>query len=244
MRESKQFLRGRRGRHRSRARTGGAARAAAVRQRRSRHSRRGVSRHARCRAAIEGADRPERENADRLVQPAVRNRDAGRREGAQRSQDRRHDAGAGEGGARTARHRIEQGRLPEGDADRRRRRGARAALGADAQATQAIRFGRKEFYLAILGKPSASDTWMLQFGGHHLAINVTLAGRASVLTPTHTGAQPASFTIEGRDHQAARRRERQGVCADEQPERRPAEAGLARRRRSGTWCSAPAKTAR
>jgi hypothetical protein len=62
----------------------------------------------------------------------------------------------------------------------------------------AIRFGRAEFYLAILGKPSTSDPWMLQFGGHHLAINVTMAGRSSVLTPTHTGAQPASYAIDGR----------------------------------------------
>jgi hypothetical protein len=65
-------------------------------------------------------------------------------------------------------------------------------------ATQAIRFGRKEFYFAILGQPSASDMWMLQFGGHHLAINVTYAGRASILAPTHTGAQPATYAIEGR----------------------------------------------
>ena len=40
--------------------------------------------------------------------------------------------------------------------------------------------------------------WMLQFGGHHLAINVTLAGRENVLTPTHTGTQPASYTVDSR----------------------------------------------
>lgn len=62
----------------------------------------------------------------------------------------------------------------------------------------ATRFGRAEFYVAVLGKPSTTDAWMLQFGGHHLAINVTMAGRSSVLTPTHTGAQPATFTIDGR----------------------------------------------
>ena len=59
------------------------------------------------------------------------------------------------------------------------------------------RFGRAEFYLAILGTPSATDRWMVQFGGHHLAINVTFSGRESVLTPTHTGAQPAAFTLNG-----------------------------------------------
>jgi hypothetical protein len=39
---------------------------------------------------------------------------------------------------------------------------------------------------------------MLQFGGHHLAINVTFAGGTRVMTPSHLGAQPAIFTFETR----------------------------------------------
>ena len=66
------------------------------------------------------------------------------------------------------------------------------------QANSRNRFGRNEFFVAILGKPAATGAWMLQFGGHHLAINVTFAGNAQVLTPTHTGAQPASYSIEGK----------------------------------------------
>jgi hypothetical protein len=62
----------------------------------------------------------------------------------------------------------------------------------------AIRFGRGEYYVAVLGKPSTTGRWMIQFGGHHLAINVTLAGRENVLAPTHTGTQPAVYTLEGR----------------------------------------------
>ena len=65
-------------------------------------------------------------------------------------------------------------------------------------ATNRIRFGRAEFYVAILGTPSPTAKWMIQFGGHHLAINVTLAGARNVLTPSHTGAQPASYSVEGR----------------------------------------------
>ena len=61
-----------------------------------------------------------------------------------------------------------------------------------------IRFGRAFYYVAILGKPSTTDRWMLQYGGHHLAINVIFAGRDSVLTPTHTGAQPATYSVDGR----------------------------------------------
>jgi hypothetical protein len=64
--------------------------------------------------------------------------------------------------------------------------------------TSAVKFGRAEYYVAILGAPSATDPWMLQFGGHHLAINVTIGGANNVLTPSHTGAQPTTFTLEGR----------------------------------------------
>jgi hypothetical protein len=65
-------------------------------------------------------------------------------------------------------------------------------------ATSRTRFGRAEYYVGVLGKPSTADPWMIQFGGHHLAINVTLAGRQNVLTPTHTGTQPASYSVDGR----------------------------------------------
>jgi hypothetical protein len=65
-------------------------------------------------------------------------------------------------------------------------------------ATAPIRFGRAEYYVSILGRPSMTEPWMMQFGGHHLAINVTLAGSANVLAPTHTGAQPASYSVGGK----------------------------------------------
>jgi hypothetical protein len=59
-------------------------------------------------------------------------------------------------------------------------------------------FGRDLFYISILGAPSEKTPWMIQFGGHHLALNVTIAGEAGVLTPTLTGAQPALYTVAGR----------------------------------------------
>jgi hypothetical protein len=58
-------------------------------------------------------------------------------------------------------------------------------------------FGRAEYYIAILGTPSATQPWMIQFGGHHLGINVTFAGKENVLTPSHTGTQPASYSLDG-----------------------------------------------
>jgi hypothetical protein len=62
-----------------------------------------------------------------------------------------------------------------------------------------IRFGRAEYYLSILGKPSLTTPWMIQFGGHHLGVNITLGGRWNVLAPTHTGTQPARFELAGRE---------------------------------------------
>jgi Protein of unknown function (DUF3500) len=59
-------------------------------------------------------------------------------------------------------------------------------------------FGKELYYISILGTPSEKDPWMLQFGGHHLALNITIAGEQGVLTPTLTGAQPALYTVNGK----------------------------------------------
>jgi Protein of unknown function (DUF3500) len=59
-------------------------------------------------------------------------------------------------------------------------------------------FGKDLYYISILGTPSEKNPWMLQFGGHHLALNITIAGERGVLTPTLTGAQPALYTMNGK----------------------------------------------
>jgi hypothetical protein len=59
-------------------------------------------------------------------------------------------------------------------------------------------FGRDLYYISILGTPSERDPWMLQFGGHHLALNITIAGEHGVLTPSLTAAQPALYTLNGK----------------------------------------------
>jgi hypothetical protein len=60
-------------------------------------------------------------------------------------------------------------------------------------------FGEDEYYLAFLGPPSTTAPWMLQFGGHHLAINLTMAGSQSSMTPSLPATQPARYTVEGRE---------------------------------------------
>src|SRR6266850_5592535 len=59
-------------------------------------------------------------------------------------------------------------------------------------------FGRDEYYVSFLGQPSTTEPWMIQFGGHHLGLNITLVDERGTLTPSHTGAQPAIYELEGK----------------------------------------------
>src|SRR5262245_58019025 len=61
-----------------------------------------------------------------------------------------------------------------------------------------VQFGLAEYYIAIIGTPSINEAWMIQFGGHHLAINLTIAGRDNVMTPSLPAAQPARYTLNGK----------------------------------------------
>jgi hypothetical protein len=60
-------------------------------------------------------------------------------------------------------------------------------------------FSKGEYYVSFVGEPSATKPWMLQFGGHHLGLNVTFMGEHATLAPSHTGAQPAFYQVEGRE---------------------------------------------
>jgi hypothetical protein len=62
-----------------------------------------------------------------------------------------------------------------------------------------LTFGMDEYYLAFLGTPSSTTPWMLQFGWHHLAINLTLAAAQASMTPSLPAAQPATYTFEGKE---------------------------------------------
>jgi len=77
-------------------------------------------------------------------------------------------------------------------------RGSAPTGGAGGRGRGGPTFGEAEYYLAFLSAPSAAAPWMLQFGGHHLAINLTLAGSAATMTPSLPAAQPASYSFEGR----------------------------------------------
>lgn len=59
-------------------------------------------------------------------------------------------------------------------------------------------FGRDEFFVSFMGRPSETEPWMIQFGGHHLALNITIAGEQGVLTPSLIAVQPAKYTLDGK----------------------------------------------
>jgi hypothetical protein len=61
-----------------------------------------------------------------------------------------------------------------------------------------LMFGKDLYFISILGTPSEKNPWMLQFGGHHLALNITIDGERGILTPTLTGAQPSLYTANGK----------------------------------------------
>jgi hypothetical protein len=58
--------------------------------------------------------------------------------------------------------------------------------------------GSATYTVGVFGRPSTTQPWMLQYGGHHLALNITVAGGHGVITPTLTGAQPAIYTSGGK----------------------------------------------
>ena len=53
------------------------------------------------------------------------------------------------------------------------------------------------YWLAFFGEPSTAGPWAWQFGGHHLAVNVTVVGGRSYLSPTLVGIEPASYGTGG-----------------------------------------------
>jgi hypothetical protein len=84
------------------------------------------------------------------------------------------------------------------DADQQLTTGKGGGKGKAGGKGNAMMFGKDNYFLAIFGTPSAVKPWFVQFGGHHLGVNVTLIGKSFVLAPTHTGAQPASFSRDGK----------------------------------------------
>ena len=64
---------------------------------------------------------------------------------------------------------------------------------AESRGGDRSRFSAENYWLAFFGEPSDQAPWGWQFGGHHLAVNVTVADGRSYLSPTFLGIEPATF---------------------------------------------------
>ncbi len=59
-------------------------------------------------------------------------------------------------------------------------------------------YGSGLYYLSFLNTPSTTGAWMMQFGGHHYAANLSFnAGHIVATTPHFYGLEPTSFTANG-----------------------------------------------
>ncbi|MFT4102555.1 MAG: DUF3500 domain-containing protein [Burkholderiaceae bacterium] len=55
-------------------------------------------------------------------------------------------------------------------------------------------WGYDLYYIALIGTPSTSSTWLLQISGHHLAFNITYNGNIVSATPVFIGVEPTNWT--------------------------------------------------
>ena len=62
-------------------------------------------------------------------------------------------------------------------------------------ARPAVSFGSEFYFVSFVGTPSTTSPWMLQFGGHHLAINATVVGPNITLSPSLTGGEPVKVSF-------------------------------------------------
>ena len=82
-------------------------------------------------------------------------------------------------------------------------------------------FGSANYMIAFLGKPSKTTPWILQLGGHHLAINICYKGTTGAATPYHVAAQPTVWKDDqGKTHEplAPMRDSLHGLLASLTPE--------------------------
>lgn len=62
-------------------------------------------------------------------------------------------------------------------------------------------YGAENYHIALLGVPSVDGDWMLQFGGHHMAYNITYRSGVVYPVPNHLGVEPkAAFEQDGQTY--------------------------------------------
>ncbi|WP_051415562.1 DUF3500 domain-containing protein [Nocardiopsis sp. CNT312] len=76
---------------------------------------------------------------------------------------------------------------------------ARERDGASPEA-EGPEYGADLYAIAFFGDPDETSEFMIQFGGHHLAYNLTYGGGDVSMSPTLTAVEPVEFEWEGRSY--------------------------------------------
>ncbi len=78
---------------------------------------------------------------------------------------------------------------------------AEAFLSKDRRAKR-LKWYPENYWLTIFGNPSHENQWAWQFGGHHLAINMSIEDNKIIsMSPTFIGTEPAKFRLDKREYE-------------------------------------------
>ncbi len=56
---------------------------------------------------------------------------------------------------------------------------------------QDLKWSHDNYFISIWGKPHDGDAWGINFGGHHMALNLTVTGKSISVSPLFIGTDPA-----------------------------------------------------
>ncbi len=56
---------------------------------------------------------------------------------------------------------------------------------------QDLKWAHSNYYISVWGKPQSKEPWGLDFGGHHLALNITIKDKEIITSPFFYGTDPS-----------------------------------------------------
>jgi hypothetical protein len=56
---------------------------------------------------------------------------------------------------------------------------------------QDLKWAHENYFISVWGKPGDKDPWGINFGGHHIALNLTVTGNSISVSPLFIGTDPA-----------------------------------------------------
>ena len=75
---------------------------------------------------------------------------------------------------------------------------AEAFLSGDWLLSRLMKWAPENYWISFYGTPSAVSPWGWQFGGHHLALNLSVeSNRVKTMSPSFVGTEPAILATTG-----------------------------------------------